>query len=129
MLDQPPCSKPSGELHHDQIRSSGGAGRRYYSRRDAGLSVRSAANPEATATARITKPLILEREADLDFGTIAVYGPGTVSISQGGVGTCGPAAEMVCDCTGAAAARYRVKGTNNTIVDDQRFGFDLDQWD
>ena len=75
-----------------------------------------AASPAATATARITKPLILEAEENLDFGTIAVYGPGTVSISQGGAGTCGPAAEMVCDFTVAKAARYRVKGTNNRLV-------------
>jgi hypothetical protein len=75
-----------------------------------------AASPKANATVRITKPLILEAEENLDFGTIAVYGPGTVSVSQGGAGTCGPAAEMVCDFTLAKAARFRVKGSNNPAV-------------
>ena len=74
------------------------------------------ASPKNTATVRITKPLLLEAEDNLDFGTIAVYGPGTVSISQAGVGTCGPAAEMTCNFTTAKAARYRVRGTNNTLV-------------
>ncbi len=35
-FDQPPSSEPSGESHHDQICSSGGAGRRCYPGRDAG---------------------------------------------------------------------------------------------
>ena len=83
------------------------------------------ANPKANATARITKPLILEAEENLDFGTIAVYGPGTVSISRLGVGSCGPAAEMVCDFTGAKAARYRVRGTNNQLVTINASGSDL----
>ena len=75
------------------------------------------ASPKATATARITKPLTLSVEQNLDFGTgIVVTGDSTVSLSQAGVGTCGPVADVTCDFTGAQAARYRVTGSNNQQV-------------
>ena len=74
-------------------------------------------DPVATATARIVKPLILEGEENLDFGaSITVYGPGTVTVPPVGAPTCGPAAEMTCDFTGAQPALYRVKGANNSLV-------------
>lgn len=74
-------------------------------------------DPVATATARIIKPLLLEAEENLDFGaSITVYGPGTIEITPTGGTTCGPAAEMTCDFTGAQPARYRVKGANNSTV-------------
>lgn len=75
------------------------------------------ATPPAQAHVNITKPLTLEAEADLQFGSVAVYGPGTVTIAAAdGTPTCGPAAEMTCDFTGAQRAEYTVRGSNNAIV-------------
>lgn len=76
------------------------------------------ADPKAQAHVTITKPLILIADADLQFGSVAVYGPGTVSIAfADGTTSCGPVAEMTCDFTGAQRAEYTVRGANNAIVD------------
>ena len=76
-----------------------------------------AADPKAQAHVNVTKPLILEADADLQFGSVAVYGPGTITIAAAtGTPTCGPVAEMTCDFTGAQRAEYTVRGANNAIV-------------
>jgi hypothetical protein len=75
-----------------------------------------AATPKATARVNVVKPLTLTAEQNLDFGTVIVTGDSTVSISPGGVGTCGAAIDVTCDFTGAQAARYRVTGSNNQQV-------------
>ena len=75
------------------------------------------AAPPAQAHVNITKPLILEREADLQFGSVAVYGPGTITIPADGTApSCGDPAEMTCNFTGAQRAEYTVRGANNAIV-------------
>jgi hypothetical protein len=71
-------------------------------------------NGPVTATARITKPLTLEKVSDMDFGSIAVQdaGTATMNVATGAV-TC--TANLTC--TGATtAAEYKVKGTNNQVV-------------
>ena len=73
----------------------------------------------ATATARIIKPLVLTWEQDLDLGTILLSGPGVwggavVSISHGGVFSC---ANANVTCSGAPqTARYNVAGTQGQVV-------------
>ena len=73
----------------------------------------------ATATARIVKPLVLTWEQDLDLGTILLSGPGAwtgavVGVSQAGVLSC---VNTNVTCSGAVqAARYNVAGTNNQVV-------------
>ena len=76
-----------------------------------------AATP-ATARARIVKPLVLTRVANLDFGTITLgtvaAGGETVSMSQLGVVTCGSGG-LTCSGT-PVAAQYNVTGTTNQVV-------------
>jgi len=72
----------------------------------------------ATATARVVKPLTLTWVQDLDLGTI-VLGGGTwsgaaVSISKAGVFAC---TNTNVTCSGVTKeARYKVTGTNNQTV-------------
>ena len=73
----------------------------------------------ATATARIIKPLVLTWEQDLDLGTIllsgaGVWGGATVSITHGGVFSC-TNVNVVCSGT-PQVARYNVAGTQGQIV-------------
>jgi hypothetical protein len=84
-----------------------------------------AATPKATARVNVVKPLTLTAEQNLDFGTVVVTGDSTVSISQAGTGTCGVAADVTCDFTGAQAARYRVTGSNNQQVNITAVGSNL----
>ena len=66
-----------------------------------------------TATARIVKPLVLEKVADMEFGTITVQDAGTATMDTAGAVLC--SANLTC--TGATtAAEYKVKGTNNQVV-------------
>lgn len=73
----------------------------------------------ATATARIVKPLTLSWVRDLDLGTIVLSGAGAwaganVGISRAGVFTCTNANTT---CSGATqTAQYKVTGTNNQVV-------------
>lgn len=75
----------------------------------------------ATATARIVKPLKLEWAQDLNLGTILLSGAGTwtgatVAISRGGTFTC-TNTNVTCDgATTARVAKYKVTGTNNQNV-------------
>ena len=56
------------------------------------------ATPPAQAHVNITKPLILEAVADLQFGSVAVYGPGTITVPADGTApSCGDPAQMTCD--------------------------------
>jgi len=70
-------------------------------------------NGPATGTVRITKPLTLESQDDLDFGSVIVWDNGTITIEQDGDITC--PATLVCDLVGTPA-RYTVRGTNNHTV-------------
>lgn len=72
-------------------------------------------NGPATATLRITKPLVLTRNSHLDFGTVVVWGNGTVTMDQAGAVTCTPAT-LTCDATGTTAANFSIQGTNNRVV-------------
>jgi hypothetical protein len=76
-------------------------------------------NQNATATARIIKPLTLTWVQDLNLGTILLSGAGAwsgavVGVSQAGVLSC---ANANVTCSGAVQqARYNVRGTNNQVV-------------
>ena len=83
---------------------------------------------QATATARIFKPLTIEFQQNLDFGNLVLSGAGTwsgqvISMNQTGVLTgCGGNVT----CSGATApARYKLVGTNNAIVTISCPGFNL----
>ncbi|WP_310468502.1 DUF4402 domain-containing protein [Sphingomonas sp.] len=73
----------------------------------------------ATATARIVKPLTLTWVQDLNLGTVLLSGAGAwagavVSISRAGAFSCANANVV---CSGAnQVARYNVTGTNNQTV-------------
>jgi hypothetical protein len=72
----------------------------------------------ATATARIVKPLTLEWVDDLDLGNIILtsgtWTGAVVGVAQDGTPTC---PTTVVTCTGTMKpARYKVTGTNNQTV-------------
>ena len=75
---------------------------------------------QATANARIIKPLVLTWVQDLDLGTIVLSGAGawsgaTVSVSQTGVFSC---TDANVTCSGANdEARYHLAGTNQQTID------------
>jgi len=86
------------------------------------------ADPKAKAHARIVKALTLTANEDLNFGVVVVdsiAGPETVSITQGGVVTCGSSGNLTCDTTNAQAAEYEVTGSNNMLVDVDTTASDL----
>jgi hypothetical protein len=74
---------------------------------------------QATATARVVKPLTLLWVQDLDLGTIVLSGAGAwsgaaVGVTRAGVFTC-PSANVTC--SGATKeAKYKVTGTNGQTV-------------
>lgn len=78
-------------------------------------------NPDknATASAKIVKPLTLTWVQDLDLGTVLLSGAGawtgaTVGISRAGVFSC---TNTNVTCSGATkVAKYKVTGTNNQAV-------------
>jgi hypothetical protein len=73
----------------------------------------------ATATARVVKPLTLSWIQDLDLGTIILSGAGawsgaTVSVNGAGVFSC---TNGNVTCSGnTQPAKYKVTGTNNQVV-------------
>ena len=71
---------------------------------------------QATATARIVKPLSIAWFQDMDFGTITLVdqGPTTITVAQDGTRTC-PGTAVTCSGA-SAAARYKITGTNNQVV-------------
>jgi hypothetical protein len=75
---------------------------------------------QASATAKIYRPLTISLVQNLDFGTIVLSGAGTwsgevVSMSQAGAVTCGGGANLTCSGT-PQAAKYQVLGTSNSAV-------------
>jgi hypothetical protein len=76
-------------------------------------------NQNATATARIVKPLTLTWVRDLDLGTIILSGAGAwsganVGITRAGVFSC---TNSNVTCSGATrTAQYKITGTNNQVV-------------
>lgn len=91
-----------------------------------------AASPptQATATAKIFKPLTISSVQNLDFGVIVLTGASfsgeVVSISQAGALTCGSNPGVLLTCTGTPqAAQYKLVGTNDAIVTISSPGFNL----
>ncbi len=115
-FDQPPCSKPSGEYIMTKfVRLAALAAAATIATPAAAQVGPTGPNGPATATVRITKPLILTRNTHLDFGTVVVWGNGTVTMTQAGVVSC-TAATLTCDGVGASAANFSIQGTNNRTV-------------
>src|SRR6476659_8392340 len=76
---------------------------------------------QATATARIFKPLTISSVQSLDFGTIVLTGSTfsneVVSMNQAGTLTCGSNPGALVTCSGAPqVAKYKLVGTNNAVV-------------
>jgi hypothetical protein len=85
---------------------------------------------QATATAKIFKPLTIQSVQNLDFGVIVLTGPSfsgeVVSISQAGSLTCGSNPGVLLTCSGAPqAAQYKLVGTNNATVTISSPGFNM----
>jgi len=83
---------------------------------------------QATANARIYKPLTISKVQNLDFGVI-VLGSGTwsgevVSLSQAGALTCGGGVNLICSGS-PQVAKYHLVGTNNAAVTVTCPGFNL----
>ena len=83
---------------------------------------------QATANAKIYKPLTISKVQNLDFGVI-VLGSGTwsgevVSISQAGALTCGGGTNLTCSGS-PQVAKYHLVGTNNATVTVSSPGFNL----
>jgi hypothetical protein len=79
----------------------------------------TAPDKNATASAKIVKPLTLTWVQDLDLGTVLLSGTGafpnsSVKITKEGVFSC---ATGNLTCSGATkVAKYKVTGTNNQVV-------------
>jgi hypothetical protein len=69
----------------------------------------------ATGTVRISKPLILTRTSNLDFGTVVLWGDGTITMTQAGAISC-TMATLACDPAGTPAG-FTIQGSNNQVVD------------
>ncbi len=69
----------------------------------------------ANSTVRVTKPLILNRTAHMDFGQVVVWGDGRVTMDQAGGLSC-TAATLTCDLAGTPAS-FTIQGTNNRVGD------------
>lgn len=85
---------------------------------------------QATATAKIYKPLTISSVQNLNFGTIILTGASfsgeVVSISQAGALTCGSNPGVLLTCSGSAQpAQYKLVGTNNATVTITCPGFNL----
>ena len=85
---------------------------------------------QATATAKIFRPLTISSVQNLDFGIIVLTGASfsgeVVSISQAGALTCGSSPGVLLTCSGAPQqAKYHLVGTNNAIVTISSPGFNL----
>lgn len=71
-------------------------------------------NGPAEARATIVKPLTLSRVDHLDFGSIVVWGTGTVTLTQAGALSC-TVATLTCAGPGTPAS-FQVTGSNNHVV-------------
>lgn len=67
----------------------------------------------AQGKATIVKPLTLQKQFDMDFGSIIVQDTGTITMTNAGAITC--SASLTCATTGTPA-EYKVTGTNNQTV-------------
>ncbi|MEA3079325.1 MAG: hypothetical protein QOF05_733 [Sphingomonadales bacterium] len=95
-----------------------------------GASPAAAVSPlsQATANAKIYRPLTISKVQNLDFGVI-VLGSGAwagevVSISQAGALTCGGGTNVTCSGS-PQVAKYHLVGTNNAMVTVSCPGFNL----
>jgi hypothetical protein len=84
---------------------------------------------QATATAKIYRPLTISFVQNLDFGTIVLSGAGAwagevVSMSQAGAVTCGGGTNLTCSGS-PQQAKYHLVGTNNAMVTISSPGFNL----
>jgi hypothetical protein len=83
---------------------------------------------QATATARIYKPLSISRVQSLDFGTIVLnntaFAGEVVSMNLAGTVSCGGGVNMTCSGT-PQTARYNLVGSNNAEVTVTSPGFNL----
>jgi hypothetical protein len=84
---------------------------------------------QATASAKIYKPLTISFVQNLDFGTIVLAGSGAwagevVSMSQAGAVTCGGGSNLTCSGS-PQAAKYHLVGSNNAVVTISSPGFNL----
>lgn len=75
---------------------------------------------QATASAKIYRPLTISFVQNLDFGTIVLsgagaWGPDSVSMDQNGAVTCGSTGNLTCSGL-PTAAKYHLVGTNNAAV-------------
>ena len=85
---------------------------------------------QATATAKIFRPLTISSVQNLDFGVIVLTGASfageVVSMNQSGVVTCGSNPGVLLTCSGAPQqAKYKLVGTNNAAVTVTSPGFNL----
>jgi hypothetical protein len=85
---------------------------------------------QATATAKVLKPLSISAEQNLDFGVIVLTGSSftneVVSMSQAGAVTCGSNPGVLLTCSGSPqVAQYKLIGTNNALVTVSSPGFNL----
>ena len=85
---------------------------------------------QATATAKIYKPLTISSVQNLDFGVIVLTGASfageVVSINQAGTLTCGSNPGVLLTCSGTPQpAKYKLVGTNNATVTITCPGFNL----
>src|SRR3954468_2034276 len=83
---------------------------------------------QATATARIYKPLTISFVQNLDFGTLVLAGPGVwagqvINMDQAGALT-GCGGNVTCSGS-PQPAKYKLVGTNNAIVTISSPGFNL----
>jgi hypothetical protein len=71
---------------------------------------------QATASAKIVKPLTISWVQDLDLGTITLVGSAstTLGIAQDGTTSC-PGTEVTCSGT-MKVAKYHLTGVNNQVV-------------
>jgi hypothetical protein len=80
----------------------------------------AAPSAQASATAKIYKPLTISKTQDLDFGVVVIAGASfpaeTVTLGTGGTITaCGAGTNLTC--TGSpTAARFHLVGSNNANV-------------
>ncbi len=83
---------------------------------------------QATANAKIYKPLTISKVQNLDFGVIVLTGASfageVVSLSQAGTLTCGGGVNLTCSGS-PQAAKYHLVGTNNATVTVSSPGFNL----
>jgi hypothetical protein len=85
---------------------------------------------QATANAKIYRPLTISKVQDLDFGTIVLTGASfageVVTVTVAGTVTCGSNPGVLLTCSGAPqAAKYHLVGTNNASVTVNSPGFNL----